>query len=64
MGGDNENGTASNIFFIYDTINSNIIRGPNLINPHLSHTLIANDNYIYSIGGKDKICEKFSFKNK
>ena len=62
-GGENENNISSNIFFIYDTIKSKLIRGPNLINPHSSHTLIASDNYIYSIGGKDKICEKFSFKN-
>ena len=59
MGGDNENGTASNIFFIYDTINSNIIRGPNSLKSHLSHSLLVNDNYIYSIGGKDICCEVF-----
>ena len=62
-GGENENNIVSNTFFIYDTIKSQLIRGANLINPHLSHTLIANDNYIYSIGGRDKNCEKFSFKN-
>ena len=59
MGGDNEDGTSSNIFFIYDTINSNIIRGPNSLKSHLSHTLLANENYIYSIGGKDNCCEVF-----
>ena len=62
-GGENENNIRSNIFLIYDTIKSKLIRGPNFINPHSSHTLIANDNYIYSIGGKDKNCEKYSFKN-
>ncbi len=59
MGGDNEDGTSSNIFFIYDTINSNIIRGPNSLKSHLSHTLLANENFIYSIGGKDNFCEVF-----
>ena len=59
MGGDNEDGTSSNIFFIYDTINSNIIRGPNSLKSHLSHSLLVNDNYIYSIGGKDICCEVF-----
>ena len=62
MGGQNEDGTASTIFLIYDTIKSTLIRGPNSKNEHLSHTLIANDDYIYSIGGKNLNCERYSFE--
>ena len=61
MGGENKDGTASNLFLIYDTIKSTLIRGPNSKNEHLSHTLIANDDYIYSIGGKNLNCERYSF---
>ena len=64
MGGDNENGTASDIFLIYDTIKCTLTRGPNSKEPHLSHSLIANDDYIYSIGGKNTICERYSFDKK
>ena len=62
MGGQNENATVSTIFLIYDTIKSTLIRGPNTKNEHSSHTLIANDDYIYSIGGKSLNCERYSFE--
>ena len=61
LGGKDEKGKFSRLFMEYDGIKNNFKRLPDSKFAHFNHSLYANDNIIYCIGGKENECEKYDF---
>ncbi len=62
--GGEDNSIPSKTFFLYDSIQNSLIRLKDCINGHLSHSLLATNKYIYCIGGKTKLCERYNIETR
>ena len=62
QGGD-DNSIPSKTFFLYDSIKNTFLRLNDSFNGHLSHSLFATNKFIYCIGGKTKLCERYNIEN-
>jgi hypothetical protein len=60
LGGE-DRGKKSCLFIEYDGIKNSFKRLPESKLPHTHHSLLAFENSIYCIGGKDMECEKYDF---
>ena len=60
LGGEDK-GKISRLFIEYDGIKNSFKRLPESKLPHTNHSLLAFENSIYCIGGKDTDCEKYDF---
>ncbi len=60
--GGEDNKNPSKTFYLYDSIKNNFMRLEDSFNGHLSHSLFATNKFIYCIGGKTKLCERYNIE--
>ena len=57
--------STSKLFFEYDVDSNKFIKLPEMLSNHYYHTMIGNNNYIYSVSGfKSKKVERYDISNK
>lgn len=64
-GGEISNGDSSNIFLTYQPISKTLIRLPDMPTPKHLHSLLFNNDFVYSVGGHNSnSCEMYDIKHK